>query len=467
MIDRPPVTDWRGSTAAQAETAERDASESASGRVLVLMRHDGNRRQVVQLLEKACNVLVPDSNRLAPDAFDLVLTDIPGLKEWSNLLLDAKFKAEPTFLPVVLILSRNDLKQSVKSFWDVIDEFIVSPIEPRELLERVALLLRTRRLALAQQTHLAYVVNHDRVTGLPNRNLFMNRVTDAVRDAAVLGLQVHVSVLHLPLARVLKSLGHHGLDTAAARISARLAALVGEDATLARLTTEDWGLVHRPGASLQEVLSLLTQAGAISAEPVDVGGEQVHLTPRIGVGIYPLDGTGAGTVLDHALAALETASTPTPVFYSREVQHTALRSIRIEARLHKALEEGQLELWYQPQVDIASRKAYAVEALVRWRLPNGELVQPGQFLPVAQETGLIRDIGSWAVRAACKAISDWRSAGLGIERVGVNLTAQDLQADGFLDQVHEALEANGLPPECLELELTESDLIETGNGNIT
>lgn len=461
-----PASWWGITMNDSVDEAGDSPQDRNTGRVLVLMSHDANRRHVMRSLTSLGDVFAPGANTLTHDSFDLVVTDLAGLGQWRSLLLEAKYRAEPTFLPVLLILSRAELKRSIRSYWNVIDGFVTSPVEPRELLERVALMLRTRQLALAQQSHLAYVVNHDRVSGLPNKHQFMARVVDAVRDASVLGLQLHISVLHLSLVRVLTSLGHQGLDTVASAVSSRLSALTDGEITLARLTTEDWGFVHKPGSTLQEVLDLLKEIGAVAERPIAVNGDTIHLTPRIGVGIYPLDGDNAGAVVDRALAALETANSSTPVFYAREVQLAALRSIRVEALLFKALENQQLELWYQPQVEMATGKVLAVEALMRWRLESGELVQPDQFLPVARDTGIIRDIGVWAIRTACRTLGTWRTDGVPIRRVSVNLTAQDLESDNFLDTVHEALRTNRLPPECLELELTESDLIELSSNNI-
>jgi len=461
---KPPGREEEG---ALLEVAGDGAGEAeATGRVLVLMRPGTNRSLVLKQLSSICDASVPTGDSLAPDSFDLAITDLAGLKEWWTPLLEAKYKAEPTFLPVALIVSRSDLKQRVRALWDIVDEFIVSPIDQREFVERVTLLLRTRRLAIEQRNRLAYVVNHDRVTGLPNKNLFMLRVNDAVRDAAVLSRPLHVSVLHVPLSRVLKSFGNAGTDGIAARVSARLTALVGEEVYIARLTTEEWGLVHRASAPLQDVLTALTKVLTLGEDPFEVEGERIYLTPRVGVSVYPTDGTTATALLDSALAALDTAQPSEPAFYSRDLQHTALRIIRTEARLREAVEKNQLELWFQPQVELRGRGVIGVEALVRWRLPTGELVPPDRFLPVAEETGIIGLIDDWVLREACAAMRRWRDEGLELGWVSVNVCASDLRDEGFVRRVQDALASAGLAPEDLELELTETDLIEAGDVNV-
>lgn len=458
---------WRGSSHLEGAHAEdRDSTPGAGGRVLIAMGHSGNRQQIIDHLGGYFPLVDPRADGAGPGSFDLAIVDAAGLKDWWTLVLDAKFAAEPTFLPVVLILSRSGLKQRLRPYWDIIDEFVTTPIYPSEFTERISMLLRTRRLALTQRNRLTHVVNHDRVTGLPNENLFMARLADSLRDASILGTQAHVSVLHMPLSRVLSSFGHRGLDVVATRVSSRLTSLVGDDASLARLTTEEWGLIHGPGVKLHNVLAALGRVRSLGDAPFEVSGESIHLSPRIGVGVYPLDGADAPTLVDRAMSALATAKNSEPVFYAPEVQLKALRSIRTEARLHDALANDEFELWFQPQVNTSTGALLGVEALVRWRLPSGELVPPGQFLPVAAETGQICAIDRWVLENACRTMQRWREEALPIGHMSVNVSNQDLVNDDFVDAVRSALTRTNLPAHCLTLELTETDMIEAGEANI-
>lgn len=475
---RSRATTWRGRTPAGERppgnatrhslnpAASGPADAAHAGRVLLLVRHAANRAHVAKALADQVEILSPAHDGVAPERFDLAIVDAAGLQAWWDLLLDAKFRAEPTFLPVVLLLSKTDVRDRVRTYWDVIDEFVTTPTDPDEFVERIQLLLRARRLALEQRDHLAYVVNHDRVTGLPNQHLFMTRLEGLVRDASVLGGRAHVAVLHVPLARVLKSLGHRGMDTVATRVTARLTALAGNDATLARLTTEAWGLALRPGATLPDVTRVLARVRTVCDDPFDAAGETVRLAPRIGVGVYPVDGGDAATVLDRAMAALSTADGPDPVFYAHEVQHAALRAIRTESSLHRALERGEFEAWLQPQIDLRTGAWVGTETLVRWRLASGELVPPDRFLPVAEETGLIRRIDGWMLRRALALHTDLRRAGQAPPRICVNVCVQDVTAPGFDEAVLDAIASAGAAPADLELELTETDLIEAGSDGV-
>ncbi|MGR6035478.1 MAG: putative bifunctional diguanylate cyclase/phosphodiesterase [Candidatus Nitrosoglobus sp.] len=458
--------EWRGSVYRKEGSTDDENDESRKDRVTLLIGSNGNRELLANYLSQFFDIVEPNGPLLKPGSFDIAIVDIEGLRQWRKQLLDVKLREEPTFLPVVLVVSSSELRRRFKTFWDTIDEFIISPIDRREFTERVSMLLRTRRLALAQRSHLAYLVNYDRVTGLPNQNLFMDRLMDSVRDASILNKQIHITMIHIPLSRIMKSLGYHDLEWVAAKCSTRLVALLRTELSIARLTTEEWGLIHRPGDTLNRVLEICGRIQLIADEPIDVRGERIHLIPRIGIGVYPDDSSDAKGALDCAMAALSEAKGTAPVFYSRKIQHEALKFIRTESRLHEALEKEQLELWFQPQLNLKNKKPIGVEALVRWRLPNGELVPPGEFLTVATSTGQIQRIDRWVFEKACAAMDLWRHDNLGLERISVNVTVQDIEAPDFVEFTKKVLGKYQLPPHSLELELTETALFEISNENL-
>lgn len=460
-LGRGQAVGWRGSV--RGREAEKDASrEPGEGdRVLVLMSSHGNRSQVTALLGRHFDVRVWQPSDTAPvGEYDLAVVDASALANWHQFLVDAKIRYEPTFLPLLLILPKRDLKRRLRKYWDVVDEFVSSPIDRRELVERVSMLLHIRHLAIAQQTYLAHVVNHDRSTGLPNKILFMDRLNDAIRDASIMDTYVHAVVIHISMDRVLKSLGHRGLERAAAVWSARLNAVLENEVALARLTTDDWAFVGQIGTSLESLVALCERIDDVFADVVDIEEEKLHFRPRIGIGRYPDDAADGSGVLDCAIAALSQNGAQEPRFYSRETQRRALRFIRTEARLHQAIDEDQFEVWLQPQVALEDESLVGVEALVRWRLPSGEIVPPNDFIAVANSTGLITRIDAWVLDQAAETVKEWFLEAVDIGKLSVNVSVPDLFDEGFVDRVIDTLERTGIPPPQLELEVTEDMFLE-------
>lgn len=454
---------WRGSPAATADDAAIPvpAEPGKQDRVLVLVRSSGNRARLVERLGKRFEVRVsPEQSGVGVEAFDLAVVDAGGLSQWYEFLVNAKIREEPSFLPIVLVVPRRELKQRLRRYWDIVDEFVSSPIDPGELVERASMLIHIRHLALAQRSHLAYLVNHDRATGLPNKHLFMERLTNAIRDAAVIDSYVHAAVIHIPMDRVLKSLGHRGLERAAAIWSSRLQGMLADDVALARVTTEGWAFVGRIGMPLDALVELCQRVREISNQVLEIDGERLHFRPRIGIGTYPSDAADAAGTLDCALSALSQGDGTNPIFYSQDTQRRALRFIRTEARLHEAVEQEQFEVWLQPQVAVEDEALVGAEALVRWRLPSGEIVAPDDFLAVASSTGLITRIDAWVLENAMRTVREWYDDGADVGKLSVNVAVPDLYQEEFVEQVIRTLERHGVPPPRLELELTEDMFLE-------
>jgi len=439
-------------------------NDPPSGRVLLLVESAGNRRQLAAQLGRQYTLIEPYENKLPIDGFDLAVVDGPGFRRWHEHLAAVKNYQQPVFLPVMLTLPRRDLKRRASAYWDLVDEFIISPIERTEFLERVALLLRTRQLAKEQQEDLAHLITHDSMTGLPNQTLFMDRLHTAIANASITNQSLHVIVILVPLERVMTSLGHEALQKAVQSCTTRFRREVGDEFSLARLTTQEWGFLAKSGASIEDLSELCRRIGQCLAAPIQVGRESVHLDAYIGISTYPDDATNAEELLNVTLSAVSRAKVPgEPYFFSKDVQSYALRYIRTEAKLHEALENDQFELWFQPQFRIKDKTITGAEALVRWRLPSGELVSPADFIPVAETCGLIQKIDRWVVEQACKALSQWRDIHGWELRMAVNLTPVDISTPDFVSWIKKFAKQYSLPPPWLEIELTETMLCNTND----
>lgn len=466
---------WRGMAEAGDELLL--SASAPRGRVLLLIESSGNRKHLAEHLSSQYEVLFPDYTYpedclLAGDcskaAFDLAVLDAAGAWKWRQTLIEARRRAQPVFLPAMLIASKSDLPRAIQRCGGHIDEFLIAPVDPSELTLRADMLLRARRQALAQSDRLAYLTSHDQSSGLPNKSLFIDRLSQAIQDATVLKRQLYAVVIHVSLAPILKSLGNHALERAGLACSERLGSLLDEQHSLARLATEEWGLMLRAGASTDDALEVFRRIQELGASPIHVDGERIHVSPAVGIAIYPDDATNASSLLDCAGAALaRTQQSNRPAFYSRNVQRQALSQIRTEAGLHEALAKAQFELWFQPKVSLKDRQPVGVEALIRWRLPSRELVPPSNFIPVAEAAGLIAQIDRWVLTRACECLAEWQSRNESRPvQIAVNISAQHLDTIDFVPNVEGTLRRFGVPPSAIELELTETAMADLGSENM-
>jgi diguanylate cyclase (GGDEF)-like protein/PAS domain S-box-containing protein len=320
----------------------------------------------------------------------------------------------------------------------------------------------TERKRVEQEIQsLAYL---DTLTGLPNRTLLQDRLREALiraeRESSL------VAVLFLDLDRfkpINDTLGHSLGDLLLKSVAGRLKACVRRSDTVARLGGDEF-VVLLPG--IQRELDTTLAAREILerlAQPFDLGGREIYSSGSIGIAVYPLDGRDPGTLLKNADMAMYVAKDRgrnTYQFYSGEMNRRALERLDLETSLRRALKHQELSLQYQPQVDLVQGRVTGVEALVRWCHPEQGLIPPGRFVPVAEETGLILPVGEWVLRAACLQGRPWQDAGLPDLRMAVNLSGRQFKQPGFVNLVGDILAETGMPPERLELELTESMIME-------
>jgi len=308
------------------------------------------------------------------------------------------------------------------------------------------------------------LAHHDALTGLPNRLLLNARLEHTLQHAGRAGS--HVAVLFLDLDNFKKindSLGHPVGDYLLQQVAKRLLGSVREDDTVARLGGDELTIVlgslrdARYAAKVaQEIL------GALS-EPFQLERQEVFVSASIGISIYPQDGRDSTALLKNADAAMYVAKNEGRNryhFYAEELTIRASESLALETHLHRALEREEFLLHFQPQVSLQSGKIVGMEALVRWQHPEIGLVSPAEFIPLAEENGLIGAIGRWVLRTACAQAKAWQDNGLTPVRISVNLSGRQLEQANIVQEVHDALQDAALDPAYLELELTESAVMK-------
>ncbi|TBW33872.1 EAL domain-containing protein [Siculibacillus lacustris] len=318
------------------------------------------------------------------------------------------------------------------------------------------------------EARLEHLAHHDPLTGLPNRILLADRLREAIAAAAA--VDGRGAVLFLDLDRfknVNDSLGHAAGDELLRMIAARLAEDLPEGAMLSRSGGDEF-VALIPDVEDAAAVADLARRWVVLLDQAFVlpGGQEIYISTSIGIGVFPDDAREPAELLQHADAALyeaKGAGGATHRFYTHVLTAAAADRLELEAGLRRALERGELELHYQPLIDAVDGRIHGVEALVRWRDPVRGLIPPDRFIPTAEETGLIIPIGEWVRHAACRQMRQWRDAGLDLTTMAVNLSPREFQRSDIVRRIAEVLEESGLPPHCLEIEITETALLEQGS----
>ncbi len=310
------------------------------------------------------------------------------------------------------------------------------------------------------ERQLAYQATHDSLTGADNRNSLVEKLSDAIGYADRHGFPVWVAFVDLDrFKQVNDRFGHAAGDRLLRVITERLASALRKDDVLGRYGGDEFVLVLRGGPEDHLTTQVIERIMCSVCEPVAVDGHELRVTCSIGIATYPIDGTTAEALMRHADAAMYMAKESGRnlcQFYNSEINAQLQQRAKIETELMHALARNELYLVYQPQVSLKTGQIEGAEALLRWASPVlGELT-PDQFIPLAEQTSLINQIGEWVVRKAVQQAADWERDGVGALRISVNLSARQLNGLELLRIVNTALAESTLPPERLELELTET-----------
>ncbi|WP_449446745.1 EAL domain-containing protein [Thermomonas brevis] len=312
--------------------------------------------------------------------------------------------------------------------------------------------------AKAHAAELSHLAHHDSLTGLPNRRLLQLFLEDAARG----GRRLAVVVLDLDRLRGVNDTFGHALGDQVLRASTqRLQARLPADGFLARLGGDEFAALL-PGATAGDAETFALDAQEAFTRPLLGGTSPTVLTISVGIALAPIDGDDADTLLRHAELALYEAKrlgTGRRQFFQPALSTGAAQRLALETGLRMALPRQQFRLHYQPQVDLRTGALAGVEALLRWEHPELGLIPPAQFIPIAEETGQIEEIGQWVLLEACRQLRAWDDAGLGVAGMSVNCSVQQLDADRLPTQVAAILAATGIAADRLELEITESVLM--------
>lgn len=314
------------------------------------------------------------------------------------------------------------------------------------------------------EASIAHLAHHDALTGLANRFSLYARLEQAIADARRHAQSLAVLFLDLDrFKNINDSLGHHMGDQLLMLVAQRLRATVREADIVARLGGDEFVIVLHSLKGAQSAAHVASKLLAALSAPYVLDTLDLHVTPSIGISLFPDDDEDATGLMRNADAAMYHAKALGRAnfqFFTEELNRRITERLKLESRLRGAIARNELALWYQPKIAAHDGRIVGVEALLRWHHPDGGLVAPSSFIPIAEETGLIVDIGTWVICQACRQAQAWQSRGIAPLGVSVNLSTRQIRDAGLLTTVTETLQHTGLDPALLELEITESTVME-------
>ncbi|MDM8564865.1 EAL domain-containing protein [Candidatus Halobeggiatoa sp. HSG11] len=398
---------------------------------------------------------------------DLMLLDVmmPGMDGFE---VCQRLRSNPRLaeLPVVMVTALDDRESRLRGIESGADDFMSKPYDRAELRARIRTITRLNRYRRLVETEekLAYLANYDTLTGLPNRSLLLERLTQTLSSAKRTKQNVVVLALDLDSFQIINdSLGRETGDNMLKIIGQRLTKIVERlGATVSRIGGDEFIVMFETDNIVKDVSEMAQCLLDNISRQITLNSHEIVVTSSMGISVYPADGTDGKVLLKNADTALSRAKTSgknTYQFFTTTMNEVALKRLILENQLRKVLSQNELQVYYQPQVESDTGKIIGMEALIRWQHPELGLVSPTTFIPVAEEMGLIIPIGEWVLRTACKQNKIWQQAGFPPLRISVNMSSKQFQSPNLLQTIKDALTYSELDPTYLELELTESILM--------
>ena len=459
------MNDFDGSA---VETELGNNSDSEQQAVILVVDDDPAIRLVIRhSMERSGYQVVEAANgleavhaviRQVPDLIlmDAVMPEMDGFRATKEIkLLDGCAE-----IPILMATSLDDDGSIAQAFDAGACDYVTKPFNWSVLKHRVACSLYAAD-AQRKIQHLAY---HDSLTGLPNRMLFMDRIDQAISRAHREQEQFALLFIDIDHFKVINdSMGHAAGDQLLNIISQRLCEMLRKSDTVARLGGDEFTVIIEGLEDAEHVINVTKNILSSLDVPVDVNGREVHVGGSIGIAVYPQDGENFGSLLKNADTAMYKAKEQgrnTFQFYASEMSHKAIHRLELENQLRAGLRKKEFVVHYQPKVNLLNNTITGVEALVRWNHPERGFIAPGDFLPLAEELGLITQLDEWVMKTACVQFQKWKATGLSLENLSVNVSARHFKEGGLTDYCKSILDETQIAAENLEIELTESALVD-------
>lgn len=399
--------------------------------------------------------LAPRVREIAPDTVVVMISGqqsidcaIKAMRAGAFDFITKPFDFDSVETVVRRALEYQSLLETKRHYENHLEELVVA--RTTELRQEIA----ERRCAEEKVNRLAY---YDTLTNLPNATLFRDCLSDALANAGANKLAtIFISIDRFK--SINDTLGYATGDQLLQGAAARLSNITRETDTIAYFGGDEFALLLREIGGVEDVAKVLQIIKKTFSAPFNFGVQEIFVTLTFGVSLFPDDGADCQTLLKNSGAALHQArrNGSSYQFFTDDMQERAFRRLSLESSLRRALERDEFVLFYQPQVCSLSDKITGVEALVRWRHPELGLVAPDDFIPIAEETGMIVPLGEWVLTHACRQKVAWQNNGFAPLRMGVNLSLRQLQQTDLVETISRILTETGFTPSSLELEVTES-----------
>jgi diguanylate cyclase len=447
-------------------------AQRAPVRVLLVEDNPGDARLVEILLSetrqefdvKHVGTLGEALDELDRPPFEVVLLDL-SLPDSAGLQTVERMRRAAPQLPLVVLSGRDDEEVALQALQSGAEDYLVKGHGDGDLISRSIRYSIERKNA---EDKLARLAQYDPLTNLANRALFHDRLEHALARAE--RHEGMLALLFLDLDRfkaVNDTLGHVGGDALLKQVGHRVSARMRESDTVARLGGDEFAIIIEDVVEARDAARVADDLVKILSEPFIVNEHEIPMHVSIGIAVSPPSkGDRLIKDADAAMYRAKREGGNNHQFYTEEMNVQASERLMLERDLRHALDRDELLLHYQPQVDLATGDIVGAEALLRWQHHERGLVSPADFIPVLEETGLIIPVGEWVLEEACRQVGAWHDSGFAQIRIAVNLSARQLPRGDLVDAVERALEESGLDPGCLELEITESLLVEDSEAGL-
>jgi diguanylate cyclase (GGDEF)-like protein len=357
-----------------------------------------------------------------------------------------------------MITALENEESIVKAFAAGATDFVPKPIHFAVLKQRVSRLIQANKV----EQHVKKLAYHDSLTGLPNRANLMQQLRLMVNRAQIENKKIAILFLDLDRFKLINdTLGHDAGDLLLKAVSERIGRCVRNQDFIARLGGDEFTVVLEGVAGKEVVSKIAAKICDALSQPFVFLQQKMFVTTSIGVSMFPDDGQDISSLMKHADSAMFRAKEQRNdyCFYVQGMEDEIARRMELERELRHAIGAKELVLFYQPQIDMKTGEVIGAEALIRWQHPKHGLVPPDTFIPLAEESGLINQVSDWVLEEACQQLQTWNDTGYHL-RLAVNMSSKDIQVEGFTEKLRLMIDQYNIAPKTLELEITESTLME-------